>query len=293
MFEKLKKIFSTKRQKNNRKIHHQPQSQIQTHREEKKPDKIAPSSNKQSNKKNIKTGSEKKLKQTNGYTKTGIKKIDPKEDLYLLFQADKEETKDHETKTDTEYRKSKRGKQIQRDKHGFPIFDKQNDYLTIFTGEKSGQSPKRPEHETSSHLDDSDDNFAELLNKSLKGKTVEELLAEKRDLKKSAKPLTVRQKIKMYPPPQAQLDLHGYSAAKAEEKTDTFLKNAYMRGTKTLLIIVGKGLHSEGHAVLPDVVESLLVRLKQSRIVLTYEWENRRKTKSGAVIVYLHKGGKL
>ena len=50
---------------------------------------------------------------------------------------------------------------------------------------------------------------------------------------------------------------------------------------------MGKGLHSEDRAVLPDVIEDLLTDMKREDIVLSYRWEKRVKRKSGAVIVYL------
>jgi hypothetical protein len=55
-----------------------------------------------------------------------------------------------------------------------------------------------------------------------------------------------------------------------------------------VLIIVGKGLHSEGRAVLPDVVAAELARLRQEKQVLAHRWERGAKRKSGAIIVYLH-----
>ena len=50
---------------------------------------------------------------------------------------------------------------------------------------------------------------------------------------------------------------------------------------------MGKGLHSQGGAVLPDVIEDLAVALKRQKVVLTYRWEKRIKRKSGSLIVYL------
>ena len=50
---------------------------------------------------------------------------------------------------------------------------------------------------------------------------------------------------------------------------------------------MGKGLHSEGGPVLPDVVEDLLKEMKKENIVLAYVWEGKKKIKSGSVVVYL------
>jgi DNA-nicking Smr family endonuclease len=81
--------------------------------------------------------------------------------------------------------------------------------------------------------------------------------------------------------------LHGYTSYQAEEKVDSYIRDAYQREIFTLRLIVGKGLHSENGPVLPDVVEDKLIELKQQRIVLAYQWEKKSKAKSGAVIVHL------
>ncbi len=52
-------------------------------------------------------------------------------------------------------------------------------------------------------------------------------------------------------------------------------------------IIVGKGLHSDPGPVLPDTIEDLLLDLKARDIVLGFSWERKKKSRSGAVIVYL------
>ena len=75
--------------------------------------------------------------------------------------------------------------------------------------------------------------------------------------------------------------------ADVRERAATFIRTAQTDGLYTLRIIVGKGLHSESGAVLPDVIEDLLLELKREGTVLTYRWEKGVKRKSGAVIVYL------
>lgn len=241
---------------------------------------------------------EKKEKRSHRHlTKTGIRKIDPKEDLYQLFK----ETQPEETvpKPDKPP-KSKHLKKTQKNRHGIPILDSRTDYLAAFSGKTPGEASRQKAmpaaHENAEDKadlikDESDEpevDFAEIINSGFKGKSTEELLAEKSDMHDAEKVLSLKEKLSLYPYPQARLDLHGCNAVTAERKTDAFLRNAYMQGTQTLLVIVGKGLHSDdGRAVLPDVVEALLIKLKQEKIVLTYEWENKKKTRSGAVIVYL------
>jgi DNA-nicking Smr family endonuclease len=54
-----------------------------------------------------------------------------------------------------------------------------------------------------------------------------------------------------------------------------------------LRIITGKGLHSPGAPVLPDVVEQKLHELKEKKLIKSFEWEKKRKSASGALLVFL------
>jgi len=94
-------------------------------------------------------------------------------------------------------------------------------------------------------------------------------------------------RIKRYPPPENELDLHGFTALGAELKARSFLVSCQRQGFFTVRIIVGRGLHSELGPVLPDMVEDLLAQLKARDIVLGFAWERKKKSRSGAVIVYL------
>ncbi len=87
--------------------------------------------------------------------------------------------------------------------------------------------------------------------------------------------------------PQSILDLHGYTAKEAEEKTIFFVKTAAKKGLHSLLIITGKGLHSGGEGVLRDVVEAIVIELKQQNVINSFKWEKKHKHKSGAIFVYL------
>lgn len=93
---------------------------------------------------------------------------------------------------------------------------------------------------------------------------------------------------KSYPPPQETLDLHGCTVQEAEDKACRFLEEARRRLLLTVRIITGKGLHSPGgRAVLPDMVEQLLVLRKKEGAIAAFQWENKVKSKSGALLVYL------
>ena len=113
------------------------------------------------------------------------------------------------------------------------------------------------------------------------------MLLEKDSDYQSPKPVPLAQKIKRYPAPQKELDLHGFTAPEAKIKTQQFLKNERVKGVLTVIIIVGKGIHSKSGPVLPDVVEDTIQELQHENIVLAYRWEKKRKSKSGSVIVYL------
>jgi len=60
--------------------------------------------------------------------------------------------------------------------------------------------------------------------------------------------------------PQDKLDLHGYTAAEAEIELERFLKISKKRGFKKVLIVHGKGYHSEKGPVLIETVNTFLRR---------------------------------
>ncbi len=108
-----------------------------------------------------------------------------------------------------------------------------------------------------------------------------------RPARPSPDPMPYHKRIKRYPPPENDLDLHGFTALGAELKARSFLISCRQQGYFTVRIIVGRGLHSELGPVLPDMIEDLLAKLKARDIVLGFAWERKKKSRSGAVIVYL------
>ena len=168
-------------------------------------------------------------------------------------------------------------------KNGISILGKDDDLVELFTGEKSQEKPEEKPEEEELEMD-----FAEMFEKSLgENGDFQTILQEKENSLSPEKTLTVMERIKAYPDPQDEIDLHGYTAREAKAKTETFIQNAHYKGIQTLRIIVGKGLHSQGKAVLPDIIEKKVACLKKGNLVLTFQWENRGKLKSGAMIVYL------
>ncbi len=132
---------------------------------------------------------------------------------------------------------------------------------------------------------DNDQSMEALLNET----GVDSVIHEKEDGAVPSRFNALKTVLKQYPPPQAELDLHGCTAYEAREKVDQFIHNARAKSLQTLKIVVGKGLHSQFRAVLPDIVEQRIVFFKRRNMVMSFEWEKRRKRKSGALIVYMHR----
>lgn len=61
-------------------------------------------------------------------------------------------------------------------------------------------------------------------------------------------------------PTDAILDLHGMTIVEAEVALNSFFASAERRGCRKLLIVHGKGLHSESEPVLAALVEKWLTR---------------------------------
>jgi DNA-nicking Smr family endonuclease len=156
-------------------------------------------------------------------------------------------------------------------RHGLPVVDPVFSDSSAGTGEK----PCRPEPEDGPAQD-----FTALL---------ASYLSRPRQKKQSAppKPMPYHKRIKRYPPPEKDLDLHGFTALGAQLKARSFLTTCKLQGYFTVRIIVGKGLHSDLGPVLPDTIEDLLRQLKTQDIVLGFAWERKKKSRSGSVIVYL------
>lgn len=130
------------------------------------------------------------------------------------------------------------------------------------------------------------DDFAALFGVT-SGESVDfhEILRQKEEI--IDKPMTMQERLKKFPPPIEEIDLHGCTGGQAVIKTDEFIRKSLFGDLRTVRIIVGKGLHSEGKAVLRDVVEEKLVDLKRDGLILNFKWEKTSKLRSGAVIVYL------
>lgn len=202
--------------------------------------------------------------------KKGIPRLTSDHDLEKLMETGIEGVERTEPPPPPKRQAIKQAKnKIFMDKNRIPILPKDSDLAKEFKSE-------------------SEKEFHELLSKNLAGKSQNALLRNKKQEAAVPKPIPVEQRIKRYPGPQEELDLHGFTAIEADRKTDIFIRSARKKGLFTVKIIVGKGLHSQGRAVLPDVVEDRISALKNEKEVLTFRWEKRLKTQSGALIVYLN-----
>lgn len=161
-------------------------------------------------------------------------------------------------------------------KHGLPFLDDYETWMNKNTDSQTLSADKTAEQ--ASAASESEMAFSTLLDASLK---------QNRPPRHAPKPMPLKRRLKRYPPPEADLDLHGFTAIGAQIKARTFISSAHVQGFFTLRIIVGKGLHSEDGPVLPHVVEDLLKEMKDDNLVLSYKWEGGKRSKFGALLVYL------
>jgi DNA-nicking Smr family endonuclease len=87
---------------------------------------------------------------------------------------------------------------------------------------------------------------------------------------------------------EATLDLHGKTRAEAERSVHDFVRSTHKRGARYLLVIPGKGEHSEGGVgVLGEAVVQALTRGGAAPLVLAFASAHRTLGGSGALAVQL------
>ncbi|MFO7749834.1 MAG: Smr/MutS family protein [Desulfobacteraceae bacterium] len=164
-------------------------------------------------------------------------------------------------------------KKVKTDRHGLPLLDGAAPLSKMFYDNARDEDARA---------------FSRLIDASIKGRKTDALLLAKKD-KPAPDPVPLKKRLKRYPPPEKKLDLHGQTAFEAEARVVSFVRTARRNGHFTLRIVVGRGIHSPQGAVLPDVVADLLARLKKEGSVLWFEWDRKKRSKSGALIVYLNR----
>jgi len=83
--------------------------------------------------------------------------------------------------------------------------------------------------------------------------------------------------------PQDKIDLHLMTRKKAESEIRQFMQKAIREKLKVVLIITGRGLHSQQGAVLPTITEKMIETWKEQRVIRSYKWVSS----GGAIEVHL------
>ncbi|MDR2489596.1 MAG: Smr/MutS family protein [Desulfovibrio sp.] len=90
--------------------------------------------------------------------------------------------------------------------------------------------------------------------------------------------------------PEAHLDLHGQNAAQTRDSLTWFIKNAYQRGMRTLLVVTGRGKNSpDGVGVLRPLLQRWLSQEPFKRVVLAFCTAKPGDGGPGAIYVLLRK----
>jgi DNA-nicking Smr family endonuclease len=189
--------------------------------------------------------------------------------------------------------------------NNLPVFDSDQDFLEAFEKKSLEKTSGNPEDDNQTDslikspsknkhgvdmLDDlsEDKNYLDNPEKEDFKTLLEESFKKKQsDPAKKTSSMPLKKRLKRYPPVEITLDLHGFNAIGARIKAKSFISSCKQQGYFTLRIIVGKGLHSELGPVLPDVIEDLLKKMKTQDQIIFYEWDKKKKSQSGAVVVYL------
>lgn len=90
--------------------------------------------------------------------------------------------------------------------------------------------------------------------------------------------------------PEAHVDLHGMNARQAYDALVLFIKNAYQRGLRTVVVVTGRGKNSpDGIGVLRGMLQRWLCREPLKRVVLAFCTAKPGDGGPGAVYVLLRK----
>jgi DNA-nicking Smr family endonuclease len=88
---------------------------------------------------------------------------------------------------------------------------------------------------------------------------------------------------------ERRLDLHGMTAAEARRGLGAALREAAAAGVRCVLVVHGRGLHSEGGAVLKDAVVDWLTAAPLAALVLAFASALPRDGGAGASYVLLRR----
>ena len=103
-------------------------------------------------------------------------------------------------------------------------------------------------------------------------------------------PVTIRKLQAGRFSPEGSLDLHGLNALQAYQRLIGFMRNAYLRSWRTVLIVPGRGLNSpNGLPVLREKVQTWLTQEPLRRVVLAFCTAQPAAGGAGAMYVLLRK----
>ena len=92
---------------------------------------------------------------------------------------------------------------------------------------------------------------------------------------------------------QGHVDLHGLNREEARREVDRFLKESRRRGRRCVLLVHGRGLHSEKQVpVLKEALRSWLATARFGRHVLAFATARPQDGGAGAVYVLLRRPGR-
>ncbi|TWI77363.1 Smr domain-containing protein [Desulfobotulus alkaliphilus] len=227
----------------------------------------------------------------------GLPILDQDADLMMQMEAPRPHLSHQPQKLASHLRKKaglpagKKPRPLLKDKNGIPLLKNHTDFTEVFSENiKDAAKPetqKRSQPKVPLWKDQDSGDFSKSLRESLGNKAGAVLLKEKKAGFPPSAPITLKERLRRYPPPQENLDLHGFSGIQARLKTEIFLQQAKEKGTFTVRIIPGRGLHSEGPAVLPDIVDQKIREMEEAGLVLSWKWENEKREPGGSVLVYL------
>ena len=90
--------------------------------------------------------------------------------------------------------------------------------------------------------------------------------------------------------PEAHLDLHGQNTRQAFASLARFIRNAYLRGLRTVIVVTGRGKNSpDGTGVLRPLLPEWLCKDPFKRVVLAFCTARAADGGPGAVYVLLRK----
>jgi DNA-nicking Smr family endonuclease len=92
---------------------------------------------------------------------------------------------------------------------------------------------------------------------------------------------------------QGHVDLHGLTREEARREVDRFLKESRRRGRRCVLLVHGRGLHSEEQVpVLKEALRSWLATARFGRHVLAFATARPQDGGAGALYVLLRRAGR-